>query len=110
MGSSYPLYHTSYETFKLVSDFIDPNFTGSKLLAAIVAEIARTMSSSSLIPYNTDTYAYILQREFNKFKTSYQAKFDSFGISIDGLHYAVSNFTLSSKQFMTRVKQVNLNK
>ncbi len=42
MGSSYPLYHTSYETFNLAAKTIDPDFTGSKLLAVIVAEICKT--------------------------------------------------------------------
>lgn len=110
MGSSYPLYHTSYETFNLVAKYIDPGFSGSKLLATVIAEIARTMSSSTLLPFNTNKYASVLQSEYFLFKKKYQSDFESFNISLSGLEYAVQNFTRVSESFMGRAQAIDLNK
>lgn len=107
--SSYPLYHTSYETFKLVDKFIDPNFYGSKMLAVIVAELARVMSTSTVLPFNTNTYASVLKMEYNKFKQTYQGNFKSFDIKLDDLEYSVANFTKVSGMFMKRVQSVDIN-
>ncbi len=110
MGSSYPLYHTSYETFNMAAKFIDPGFSGSKLLATVAAEIARTMADSTLLPFNTDTYARVMQREYSDFKKRYQKDFDAYNVSLSGLECAIQNFTRVSESFMGRVKLVDLNK
>lgn len=109
VGSSYPLYHTSYETYNLVSKVIDPGFTGSKLLAIIIAEISRTMASSTLLPFNVNTYASTLQYEYERFVKTYQREFVKYDIKLIDLENAVKNFTKCANRFMDKAKTVNLN-
>ena len=64
---SYPLYHTSYETYELVSKYMDPNFNGARLLATIMADLTFNVSSSLLLPFNPVTYSEQLNYEYKKF-------------------------------------------
>ncbi len=107
MGSSYPLYHTSYETFELVKQFIDSDFKAAKTLANVVAQIVYTMASNEILPFNTNTYAQVMQNEFNMFKQLYQEKFTEYKIDLSGLEFAFNNFTLVSQEFMKRLNNLN---
>ena len=110
MGSSYPLYHTSYETFELVNEIIDPGFVGAKTLAQIVTAIGHSLATSTILPFNSNTYAQVLTKEFKKFKNSYRNVFEKLNISLNGLDYAVKNFSVVSNKFMKRVKLLKLHK
>ena len=108
MEKSYPLYHTSYETFEFVNTYIDPGFKTSKLFGSIIAEIVYQMSSKIILPFNTSTYAVVLEREYVKFKNTNLKSFDNFGISLSQLEFAISNFTTVAHNFMDRFKLVTL--
>lgn len=108
MGSSYPLYHTSYETFELVSEVIDPGFVGARTLAKIVTAIGHAIATSTILPFNTNTYAQILAKEFKKFINSYKDIFNRLNVTLVDLDYAVKNFSIVSNKFMKRIELVDL--
>lgn len=64
----YPLYHTTYETFKDVKLFIDPDFTYHQAVSRYVTELLRSLSDSVIIPYVTRDYAVRLKEIFHSLK------------------------------------------
>lgn len=57
MTGYYPLYHTIYETFDAVKNFIDPDFSFHKCMSLFLSELAYSLSKSIMIPFNTHDYA-----------------------------------------------------
>ena len=67
MIGSFPLYHSSYETYNLVTKFLDPEFKITRVMSIVAAETIRSLSSSLIIPFNAVRYADQLKKEFIKF-------------------------------------------
>ncbi|GFR95335.1 N-acetylated-alpha-linked acidic dipeptidase 2, partial [Elysia marginata] len=53
---SYPLYHTEYETFDIVKTQHDRNFEISAALSRFMAEVARNVADSLILPFDLDGY------------------------------------------------------
>ena len=52
----YSLYHTSYETFRLVEKYIDPGFKYHQGIARVVAEMLYSISNKQVLPYDVTKY------------------------------------------------------
>lgn len=57
MADWYPLYHTTYETFKSVKLFLDPTFSFHRSVAEYVTELTRNLSDSIVLPFVVSDYA-----------------------------------------------------
>uniref|UniRef100_A0A0B7B9R7 Peptidase M28 domain-containing protein n=1 Tax=Arion vulgaris TaxID=1028688 RepID=A0A0B7B9R7_9EUPU len=55
--SSYPLYHTEYETFDLVKEQYDKDFEFHAAVARVGGEAIRVLADSLIIPFNVSNYA-----------------------------------------------------
>uniref|UniRef100_A0A8C5RKZ4 glutamate carboxypeptidase II n=1 Tax=Laticauda laticaudata TaxID=8630 RepID=A0A8C5RKZ4_LATLA len=64
--SSYPVYHTTYETFELVKRFYDPSFQKQFTVAQIRAGLVYELSDSPLLPLRCQDYAEALRLYANE--------------------------------------------
>ncbi|XP_035675043.1 putative N-acetylated-alpha-linked acidic dipeptidase [Branchiostoma floridae] len=94
--STYAMYHSAYETYDYVKEFIDPDFVYHRALVQIWGELARNMADSLLIPLGVEDYADFLQKTTYDFEQAAKAKLDEKNISLDGLKAAVQKFSLAA--------------
>lgn len=59
--SSYPVYHTIYETFELVENFYDPTFKKQLSVAQLRGALVYELADSIIIPFNIEDYAKALK-------------------------------------------------
>ncbi|KAL6091460.1 hypothetical protein STEG23_018295, partial [Scotinomys teguina] len=59
--SSYPVYHTIYETFELVENFYDPTFKKQLSVAQLRGALVYELADSVIIPFNVQDYAKALK-------------------------------------------------
>lgn len=59
-GSSYPTYHTGFETFELVDEIVDPGFLIHKTCAQLSIAIGRDLADSLSIEYRPGDYGRIM--------------------------------------------------
>lgn len=86
--SSYPVYHTVYETFEIVERFYDPDFKRLRAVAQVRGGLVFQLADSQLLPLDVNQYADSLRKytgsisqlaqrhpqELNKFKVSFGEK------------------------------------
>ncbi|XP_021573647.1 N-acetylated-alpha-linked acidic dipeptidase 2 isoform X2 [Carlito syrichta] len=110
--SSYPVYHTIYETFELVEKFYDPTFTKQLSVAQLRGSLVYELADSKIIPFNIQDYAKALKNYatsiYNLSKKHDQQMRDH-GVSFDSLFSAVNNFSEAASDFHRRLAQVDLN-
>ncbi|CAF4979077.1 unnamed protein product, partial [Rotaria socialis] len=53
---SYPLYHTSYEVFSMMKNFIDPNFTAHRTMGQLMGVVALFLSETPVLQFNVSRY------------------------------------------------------
>lgn len=107
MIGSFPLYHSSYETYNLVTKFLDPEFKITRVMSIVAAETIRSLSSSLIIPFNAVRYADQLKKEFIKFLSTNKPTLDSLNISTDNLNTSITNFHVSATKFQNRLKSID---
>ncbi|KAM8817927.1 N-acetylated-alpha-linked acidic dipeptidase 2 isoform 2-T2 [Rhynchonycteris naso] len=109
--SSYPVYHTVYETFELVENFYDPTFKKQLSVAQLRGALVYELADSQIIPFNIQDYAKALKNYatsiYNISKKHDQVK--DHGVSFDSLFSAVKNFSEAASDFHRRLTEVDLN-
>ncbi|XP_045674024.1 N-acetylated-alpha-linked acidic dipeptidase 2 isoform X1 [Phyllostomus hastatus] len=110
--SSYPLYHTIYETFELVENFYDPTFKKQLSVAQLRGALVYELADSQIIPFNIQDYAKALKNYatsiYNLSKKHDQPLKDH-GVSFDSLFSAVKNFSEAASDFHRRLIEVDVN-
>lgn len=75
--SSYPIYHTIYETFELVEKFYDPTFKKQLAVAQLRGALVYELADAKIIPFNIQDYAKTLENYarsiYNSSRTHEQA-------------------------------------
>lgn len=97
--SSYPLYHSAYETAHLVETYIDPSFKFSTALGQVWAELARRLADYIIIPFSVSTYAQTISAQVRLFEQRYGPLLRDNRIDLELLYQAVQNFTLAATDF-----------
>ncbi|XP_064646378.1 N-acetylated-alpha-linked acidic dipeptidase 2-like [Lineus longissimus] len=105
--SSYPLYHTVYETFRLMKKFIDSDFQYHLAVSRSWGEMARNLADSLILPLNFRDYATELEGYFNDFSKAYKDLLDSQKIKLDEFKSAINNFTKAANNFHKRVEKMD---
>ncbi|EPY75160.1 glutamate carboxypeptidase 2 [Camelus ferus] len=59
--SSYPLYHSIYETYELVEKFYDPTFKNHLAVAQVRGGIVFELANSIVLPFDCRDYAVVLR-------------------------------------------------
>ncbi|KAM4850546.1 LOW QUALITY PROTEIN: N-acetylated-alpha-linked acidic dipeptidase 2-like [Urocitellus parryii] len=109
--SSYPVYHTIYETFELVENFYYPTFKKQLSVAQLRGALVE-LAESIIIPFNIQDYGTALENYaasiFNLSK-KYDQQLKDEGVSFDSLFSAVKNFSEAASDFHRRLTEVDLN-
>ncbi|XP_028023971.2 N-acetylated-alpha-linked acidic dipeptidase 2 isoform X1 [Balaenoptera acutorostrata] len=110
--SSYPTYHTIYETFELVENFYDPTFKKQLAVAQLRGALVYELADSKIIPFNIQDYAKTLENyatDIYSLSKKYDQQLRDHQVSFDSLFSAVKNFSKSASDFHRRLSQVDLN-
>ncbi|XP_069325180.1 N-acetylated-alpha-linked acidic dipeptidase 2 isoform X2 [Eulemur rufifrons] len=110
--SSYPVYHTIYETFELVENFYDPTFKKQLSVAQLRGALVYELADAKIIPFNIKDYAKALQNyatSIYNLSKKHDQQLRDHGVSFDSLFSAVKNFSEAASDFHRRLTQVDLN-
>nr|XP_045748663.1 N-acetylated-alpha-linked acidic dipeptidase 2 [Mirounga angustirostris] len=110
--SSYPVYHTIYETFELVENFYDPTFKKQLSVAQLRGALVYELADSEIIPFNIEDYAKALKNyatSIYNLSKKHDQQLRDHGVSFDSLFSAVKNFSDAASDFHRRLTQVDLN-
>lgn len=102
---SYPLYHTMYETFNLVTTVIDPTFQHHLVVSRVWAEIARTLSDTLIVPINCTAYADRIRSGVENLKELYQDKMEAREkpITFDAIDAQLAKFSAAAAELHQRI-------
>ncbi|XP_076137779.1 N-acetylated-alpha-linked acidic dipeptidase 2 [Alosa pseudoharengus] len=108
--SSYPLYHSVYETFELVDVWYDPSFRRLEAVARVRAGLVFRLADSRLLPLDCDEYALALQKYSKVIRDLAYTHPDAislYHVSFDPLFSAVQNFTKAARDFHQRLNTLD---
>ena len=103
--TTYPLYHTGYDTFKLIDSFMDSEFKALSIITLVIAELTRQLSDSLILPFNVNEYAKQLQIQLDTFKIQFTKDFPVEDLL--PLQMAISNFTKIASDFSKRIESID---
>ena len=80
--TSYPTYHSIYDTFAYVKRFVDPHFTTHLAIAQVWASTAFLLAETPVLPINCSDYAVALNKGALDIKKKYEGDLTKKGISL----------------------------
>uniref|UniRef100_A0AAQ5Y1A2 Glutamate carboxypeptidase 2 n=1 Tax=Amphiprion ocellaris TaxID=80972 RepID=A0AAQ5Y1A2_AMPOC len=108
--SSYPVYHSVYETFEIVEKFYDPSFRRLRAVAQVRGGLIFLLADSQLLPLDVNQYADSLRKYAQSIAQLAQKnpnEMETYGVSFDSLFSAVENFTVAATDFHERLEILN---
>ncbi|XP_071486514.1 putative N-acetylated-alpha-linked acidic dipeptidase [Diadema antillarum] len=106
--SFYSLYHTAYETVRLVETYIDQEYKFHQAISRTFGEMARILADSLVLPLDVTLYASDLRGMYLRLNDSSQAKnMADHGISMEPLERAVFEFSDVCDDFQNRLSSVD---
>uniref|UniRef100_A0A8W8I1Q9 Aminopeptidase NAALADL1 n=1 Tax=Magallana gigas TaxID=29159 RepID=A0A8W8I1Q9_MAGGI len=105
--ASYPLYHSKYETFKAVDEFMDRGFKCHRASGQVWAEVARNLADSLVIPFKIKDYANKLRDGVEELDRNLGSLMRRNGIQTDLLYEATDLFAAEVASFQKRVDTVD---
>ncbi|KAG9335275.1 hypothetical protein JZ751_005455 [Albula glossodonta] len=109
--SSYPVYHSVYETFELVERFYDPTFRKLLAVARVRGGLVFKLADSQLLPLDCNEYAGSLNKyahSIYQLAQKHQADLLKYQVSFDSLFSAVANFTTAARDFHDRLVHLDM--
>ncbi|XP_067890082.1 N-acetylated-alpha-linked acidic dipeptidase 2 isoform X2 [Heterodontus francisci] len=109
--SSYPVYHSAYETFEVVEWFYDPSFKKLLAVAQVRGGLVYEIADSIIIPFDCRDYAEALSYYANVIyeqAKQHQFQLNKYQVSFDSLFSAVHNFTCVATDFHTRLEKIDI--
>ncbi|NWX88304.1 FOLH1 carboxypeptidase, partial [Nothoprocta pentlandii] len=110
--SSYPVYHSVYETYEIVERFYDPTFKNHLTVAQVRGGLVFELANSVVLPFDcrdyaaaVSNYAYVI---YNLSK-NHEEELSKYSVSFDALFSAVKNFTEVSARFHENLQQIDIN-
>uniref|UniRef100_A0A5F8GJI7 glutamate carboxypeptidase II n=1 Tax=Monodelphis domestica TaxID=13616 RepID=A0A5F8GJI7_MONDO len=111
--SSYPVYHSVYETYEIVEKFYDPTFKNHLTVAQVRGGMVFELANSIILPLDCQDYAKVLQKYVNsiyELAQKHSEKLKEYNVSFEPLFSAVKNFTETTTNFSTRLQNLDTNK
>uniref|UniRef100_A0A8C0XNA2 glutamate carboxypeptidase II n=1 Tax=Castor canadensis TaxID=51338 RepID=A0A8C0XNA2_CASCN len=108
--SSYPLYHSVYETYELVEKFYDPTFKNHLTVAQVRGGMVFELASSTVLPFDCQDYAAVLKIYADKIyniSMRHPQEMKTYSVSFDSLFSAVKNFTEIASKFSKRLQDLD---
>nr|KAF6437618.1 folate hydrolase 1 [Molossus molossus] len=110
--SSYPLYHSVYETYELVEKFYDPTFKYHHAVAQVRGGMVFELANSKVLPFDCRDYAVVLRKYADKIyniSMRHPQEMKTYSVSFDSLFSAVKNFTEIASKFSERLQDLDKN-
>ncbi|ROJ25402.1 N-acetylated-alpha-linked acidic dipeptidase 2 [Anabarilius grahami] len=108
--SSYPVYHSVYETYEIVERFYDPSFRRLEAVSRVRGGLIFSLADSPILPLDCTEYASSLTKYANgihQLAMKHPAAMEQYGVSFDSLFSAVENFTVAARDFHQRLHQID---
>nr|XP_027205667.1 N-acetylated-alpha-linked acidic dipeptidase 2-like [Dermatophagoides pteronyssinus] len=109
--SSYPAYHTNYDTFYMVKKFIDPDFSIHQSCTRLINILLYSLSCSTIIPANFYHLSQQILNDYNQQSIDQQLR-NIIGNedqkSINFLHESMKIFDNATEQWQNEMKNFNL--
>ncbi|XP_067942512.1 glutamate carboxypeptidase 2-like [Watersipora subatra] len=107
--SSYPLYHTVYETFYLVDHIMDPGFQKFRAVAQVLSEVVRDLSDSLVLPLDVQSFSRYLKEESDKIFEVHEALMVANNLThdIEYFRHAVSVFQKDAEELTEQIRQLD---
>ncbi|XP_008423715.1 N-acetylated-alpha-linked acidic dipeptidase 2 [Poecilia reticulata] len=109
--SSYPVYHSVYETFEIVERFYDPTFRRLRAVAQVRGGLIFLLADSQVLPLDANEYADSLRKYADSIAHLAQTHtelMETYKVSFESLFSAVKNFTNAAKGFHERLQTLNI--
>ncbi|XP_054884561.1 N-acetylated-alpha-linked acidic dipeptidase 2 [Poeciliopsis prolifica] len=109
--SSYPVYHSVYETFEIVEKFYDPTFRRLRAVAQVRGGLIFLLADSQVLPLNANEYADSLRKyadSIARLAQTHTELMETHNVSFESLFSAVENFTNAAKGFHERLQTLNI--
>uniref|UniRef100_A0A452ING8 glutamate carboxypeptidase II n=1 Tax=Gopherus agassizii TaxID=38772 RepID=A0A452ING8_9SAUR len=110
--SSYPVYHSVYETYEIVERFYDPTFKNHLTVAQVRGGLVFELADSVVLPFDCRDYAEALRNYVQviyNLSKNHQMGLTTYSVSFDSLFSAANNFTEAATDFHRRLQQVDIN-
>ncbi|XP_077966144.1 putative N-acetylated-alpha-linked acidic dipeptidase [Styela clava] len=104
----YPVYHSVYETFDFVKNFVDPNFLNHQAAARVLAELTRNLADSPVLPLSAVDYATKMNADKNAMLNIYKQNLTDHCMDPTLLDDAVANFTTAATNLHKRINNLDL--
>ncbi|KAK5616575.1 Glutamate carboxypeptidase 2 [Crenichthys baileyi] len=108
--SSYPVYHSVYETFEIVEKFYDPTFRRLRAVAQVRGGLIFLLADSQVLPLDATEYADSLRKYAQSIAHLAQTnteQMEMYKVSFEPLFSAVENFTAAASDFHERLQTLN---
>lgn len=97
--SSYPVYHSVYETYEIVERFYDPSFRRLEAVARVRGGLIFSLADSLVLPLDCTEYASALSKYANsihQLALKHPAAMQQFGISfgMQTIHHLICNISM----------------
>ncbi|XP_074788659.1 putative N-acetylated-alpha-linked acidic dipeptidase isoform X1 [Athene noctua] len=110
--SSYPVYHTVYETYEIVERFYDPTFKNHLTVAQVRGGLVFELANSIVLPFDCRDYASAVSNYAHiiyNLSRNHEEELATYNVSFDALFSAVENFTEVAASFHDRLQQIDTN-
>ncbi|XP_064892269.1 putative N-acetylated-alpha-linked acidic dipeptidase [Columba livia] len=110
--SSYPVYHSVYETYEIVERFYDPTFKNHLTVAQVRGGLVFELANSVVLPFDCRDYASAVSNYAHiiyNLSRNHEKELATYNVSFDALFSAVKNFTELAASFHERLQQIDIN-
>ncbi|KAF6019350.1 hypothetical protein EB796_022317 [Bugula neritina] len=107
--SSYPMYHSVYETFFLMDNITDPGFKYSKAVTQVWAELVRDVSDAMILPLDAKSLSDYISVESKKIFSKYgdSMRANNLTSDIEYFNEAVTQLQKDVDDFVASTSQIN---
>ncbi|XP_069664516.1 putative N-acetylated-alpha-linked acidic dipeptidase [Haliaeetus albicilla] len=110
--SSYPVYHSVYETYEIVERFYDPTFKNHLTVAQVRGGLVFELANSIVLPFDCRDYASAVSNYAHiiyNLSRNHEEELATYNVSFDALFSAVKNFSEVAASFHERLQQIDIN-
>ncbi|XP_046567725.1 N-acetylated-alpha-linked acidic dipeptidase 2-like [Haliotis rubra] len=107
--SSYPLYHSVYETFYAMEKFYDPDFKIHACVTSLWVELARSLSDALVLPYNVSDYGVMLEQSRLELHNNHGELLRQRIANYSALEKNIEDFQTVADDFMKQTTTINKN-
>ncbi|XP_004618460.2 aminopeptidase NAALADL1 [Sorex araneus] len=105
----YPTYHTAFDTFGYVDQFVDPGFSSHQTVAQVAGNVLLRLSDSLFLPLNVKDYSEILRSFFLAVKNDVGTVLEQMKINLGPLESAVEKFEKAAEALIQRQSELQNN-